>query len=278
MYPLNLFTLFPPFPRENKVFVAMSFDRRFVKRWEEVIIPGVKEITVNGTPIEPYRVDIGKGSDSITSEILSGISNCRLFLADITTIGKIGDDPIRNGNVMYEVGIAQAVRLPAEVILFRSDDDPLLFDMVTNRVNYYNPDNEPEEAKQKVKDAIISTGNEINLQKHLSVRQAVDSLDYPDLLTLIFSSMSDLNHPLTRTMRDVLSNIDRLNSIKRLLELGILNTQYKQLTSEVFDEFKDKPFEQILSYKITPFGKAVFEEVISRMSLSLTEIERIMKS
>ena len=90
--------------------------------------------------------------------------------------------------------------------------------------------------------------------------------------------MSDLNHPLTRTMKDVLSNIDRLNSIKRLLELGILNTQYKQITSEVFDEFKDKPFEQILSYKITPFGKAVFEEVISRMSLSLTEIERIMKS
>jgi len=196
MYPPNLFYLFPPFPRENKVFVAMSFDRGFDKRWEEVIIPGVKEITVNGTSLEPYRVDIGKGSDSITSEILSGISNCRLFLADITTIGKLGDNPIRNGNVMYEVGIAQAVRLPAEVILFRSDDDPLLFDMVTNRVNYYNPDNKPEEAKQKVKDAIISTGNEINLQKHLSVRQAVDSLDYPDLLTLIFSSMSDLNHPL----------------------------------------------------------------------------------
>jgi len=277
MYPLNLFTLFPPFPRENKVFVAMSFDRRFDKRWEEVIIEGVKEITVNGTHLEPYRVDIGKGSDSITSEILSGIGNCILFLADITTIGKIGDDPIRNGNVMYEVGIAQAVRLPAEVILFRSDDDPLLFDMVTNRVNYYNPDNEPEEAKQKVKDAIISTGNEINLQKHLSVRQAVDSLDYPDLLTLIFSSNSDLNHPLTRTIKDVLSNIDRLNSIKRLLELGILNTQYKQITSEVFDEFKDKPFEQILSYKITPFGNAVFDEVISRMNLSLTEIERIMK-
>lgn len=278
MYPLNLFSLFPPFPRENKVFVAMSFDRGFDKRWEEVIIPGVQEITVNGTPLEPYRVDIGKDSDSITSKILSGISNCRLFLADITTIGKIDDNPIRNGNVMYEVGIAQAVRLPAEVILFRSDDDPLLFDMVTNRVNYYNPDNELEEAKQKVKDAIISTGNEINLQKHLSVRQAVDSLDYPDLLSLIFSSMSDLNHPLTRTMKDVLSNIDRKNSIKRLLELGILNTQYKQLTSEVFDELKDKPFEQILSYKITPFGKAVFEEVISRMSLSLTEIERIMKS
>ena len=102
-------------------------------------------------------------------------------------------------------------------------------------------------------------------------------MDYPDLLTLIFSSNSDLNHPLTRTIKDVLSNIDRLNSIKRLLELGILNTQYKQITSEVFDEFKDKPFEQILSYKITPFGNAVFDEVISRMSLSLTEIERIMK-
>ena len=240
MYPLNLFSLFPPFPRENKVFVAMSFDREFDKRWKEVIIPGVKEISANETPLEPYRVDIGKSSDSITSEILSGISNCCLFLADITTIGKLDDNPIRNGNVMYEVGIAQAIRLPTEVILFRSDDDPLLFDVVTNRVNYYNPDDEPEEAKQKVQDAIISTSNEINLQKHLSVKQAVDSLDYSDLLTLIFSSRRDLNHPLPRTMKDALNNIDKINSIKRLLELGILNTQYKQLTFEVFNEFKDK--------------------------------------
>ena len=278
MYPLNVFSLFPPFPRENKVFVAMSFDKEFDKRWEDVIKQGVEEISTNGPPLEAYRVDIGKGSDSITSEILLGISNCRLFLADITTIGKLGNNLIRNGNVMYEVGIAQAVRLPAEVILFRSDDDPLLFDMVTNRVNYYNPDNEPEEAKQKVKDAIISTSNEINLQKHLSVKQAVDSLDYSDLLTLIFSSISDLNHPLTRTVKDALNNIDKINSIKRLLELGILNTQYKQLTFEVFNEFKDKPFNNILSYKITPFGKVVFEEFISRLNITLTELEQMMKS
>ena len=79
MYPLNFFTLFPPFPRENKVFVAMSFDDKFERRWKEVIIPAVQEISDNGTQLEPYRVDMGKGSDSIPTDIISGIGNCFLF-------------------------------------------------------------------------------------------------------------------------------------------------------------------------------------------------------
>jgi hypothetical protein len=39
MYPANYFGLFPPFPRENTVFVAMSFDPRFQTRWSNVIVP-----------------------------------------------------------------------------------------------------------------------------------------------------------------------------------------------------------------------------------------------
>lgn len=34
MYPRNYFDFFPPFPRNLRVFVAMSFDDRFKKRWE----------------------------------------------------------------------------------------------------------------------------------------------------------------------------------------------------------------------------------------------------
>ena len=47
---------------------------------------------------------------------------------------------------MHEIGIAQAVRLSKEVILFISDDDELLFELMNIRVNKYDPDNKPDEA------------------------------------------------------------------------------------------------------------------------------------
>ena len=64
-----------------------------------------------------------------TGKRMDGITSSRLFLADVTSIGKRDDVPIRNGNVMYEIGLAHAVRLPEEVLLFRSDSDRLLFDL-----------------------------------------------------------------------------------------------------------------------------------------------------
>ena len=184
MYPLNLFSLFPPFPRENKVFVAMSFDKRFGKRWAEAISPGVRNVQFHGAALEPYRVDAAKVSDSILTEILNGISNCRLFFADITTIGEVSRSPTRNANVMYEIGIAHAVRLAEEVILFRSDNDPLLFDVANIRINKYDPDATPEVARQQVSDALRSALEEIDLQKHLAVKRAADSLDGSGFLTL----------------------------------------------------------------------------------------------
>jgi len=147
MYPSHFFGLFPPFPREDKVFVAMSFDPRFDQRWSEVIAPAVRRVLWNDKALEPLRVDSRKVSDSILTEILDGISKSRLILADITTIGKLNDTSIRNGNVMYEVGIAHAVRLPEEVLLFRSDGDTLLFDTSNIRVNKYQPEISPDEAR-----------------------------------------------------------------------------------------------------------------------------------
>jgi hypothetical protein len=79
MYPANYFGLFPPFPRQETVFVAMSFDARFGKRWSEVISPGISAVRVNGKNLEPVRVDTRHISDSILTEILSGVSTSRLF-------------------------------------------------------------------------------------------------------------------------------------------------------------------------------------------------------
>jgi hypothetical protein len=166
VYPGNYFALFPPFPRENKVFVAMSFDPRFDARWERVLKPAIRSVSIGGNALQEHRVDIRRISDSILTEILSAVTNDTLILADITSIGQNEKGAIRNGNVMYEIGLSHTKRLPEEVLLFRSDKDYLLFDMANVRVNEYDPDGQPEKAKKQVINAIIEAMKEIDLKKH----------------------------------------------------------------------------------------------------------------
>ena len=273
MYPAHFFSLYPPFPRENKVFVAMSFDARFDARWLNVIAPAVRQIVVNDKALEPVRVDTRHISDSILTEILDGISNSRLIFADVTTMGVLGDKFIRNGNVMYEIGMAQATRLPEEVLLFRSDSDPLLFDTSTVRVNFYDPDASPEEARSFVADAMLASLNELELRRHLAVRKAADMLDIPcwDLLGEACANKT-VEHPAMRTMLHVLGNSPRAAAITRLLEMGALRTAYVQVTPELITQLGDKTDYSLLRYKCTEFGRAVWVEGASRLGVLTPEI------
>jgi hypothetical protein len=75
MYPNEFFSLFPPFPRTNRAFVAMSFDATFGARWERVIRPGIEAVVRNGVPLQPFRVDLSRKSDAILTEILRAVSD-----------------------------------------------------------------------------------------------------------------------------------------------------------------------------------------------------------
>lgn len=244
----------------------MSFDKRFNGRWDSVIIPSVQRITVDVSSLEPYRVDASKVSDSILTEILTGISNCRLFFADITTIGQVEKHPIRNGNVMYELGLAQAVRLPEEVILFRSDRDPLLFDVASIRVHRYEPENDPEAATEQVYHVLKTCLDEIDLQKSLAVRRAADSLDFNSWLVLNKTIVEkQMKHPWTPNKGDKLSKTDRITAIYRLLDLGILGTEYTSLTLNLRTLRTQPSGKEIIEYQITSFGKAVCKHVLDRL-------------
>jgi hypothetical protein len=255
MYPQNYYTLYPAFPRDNKVFVAMDFDDRFNYRWNEVITQSINEVG-----LEPYRVDTSVISDSIITEITYGIGNCSLFFADITTIGRIKKKAIRKGNVMYEVGIAHAVRLPAEVILFRSDKDSLLFDVANIRVNFYDPDKKPNEARTKVKEALRAAIKEINYCKLFSVQLAANSLTTDSvgcLLESFICTRGIVKHPLINTLGDFFGKSERINSIRQLLELGIIITQYPKFV--ITQDYKSQAIllnEGGLSFEITRFGEA----------------------
>lgn len=278
MYPAHFLALFPPFPRKEEVFVAMSFDTRFNARWSTVIDPAIRSILVNGRPLQPCRVDTRSVSDSILTEILSGISASRLILADITTIGVLEGRPIRSGNVMYELGIAQAVRLPEEVLIFRSDADDLLFDTSNIRVNLYDPDVNPDNARAKVAECVLTALRELDLRKHLDVSKAADSIDHPSWWLLTECNLNDeVAHPQQRTMGQVLGNAARAAAIARLLEIGAIRTRYLSLTPELLAAADELSTMDMMKYECTEFGRAVFREVAGRLGLERPEIQAAVK-
>jgi hypothetical protein len=114
-----------------QVFVAMSFAEQYRRRFEEVIAPAISRTMLNGKPLSPYRVDLSKSGDSILTDIVDGIAHSQLVLADVSTLGRdaVTGVPYRNGNVLYEVGVALACRQPSEVLLVRDDEDRFLFDV-----------------------------------------------------------------------------------------------------------------------------------------------------
>lgn len=228
MYPAAFYGLFPAFPRDATVFVAMSFDKIFTRRWEEVIKPAIQSISKDGHRLAAIRVDARVVGDSILTEILSGIGRSEVVFADVTSIGNLNEKPIRSGNVMYEVGLAHAVRLPEEVLLFRSDTDSLLFDTANVRVNSYAPEDDPVLAKTKVTECILSALKEVDLRRSITVRQMADSLDLPsfELLTQ-FAKVGHVEHPPLGTMGDALRAVAKGNAIQRLLTLGLLRVRYK---------------------------------------------------
>ena len=115
----------------DQVFVAMSFEPRFQARFDTIVRPAIEAEPIAGRKLRAYRVDNAKTGDSILTDIVANIAHSRLILADVSVVdeGRYTSYPVRNGNVMYEVGIALASRLPSEVLLVRDDKKRFLFDV-----------------------------------------------------------------------------------------------------------------------------------------------------
>jgi hypothetical protein len=108
------------------------------------------------------------------------------------------------------------------------------------RVNWYDPDGKPEEARRKVADTIIEALKEVDLKKNLAVKAAAESLDYTSWMILAQAHAEDgVGPPLTSTMGQALGNAARIAAIARLLELKALTTAYITLTPEVLATAND---------------------------------------
>ena len=266
MYPAQLFNLFPPFPRDERVFVAMSFDTRFDARWRNVIAPAIRSLQINGRAMEPVRVDTRRVGDSILTEILTGISKNRLVFADITTLGLLDGQPVRNANVLYEIGLAHAVRLPEEVIIFRSDRDRLLFDVSTIRVNTYSPDEDPVAARNLLATTLLEAVREVDLRRNLAAQQSAEMLDHTMYLVLSQTATNgSLEHPAQRTMGDFVGKAPTISAINRLLELGLLCSKAVQMTPELMAEIGDRSDFSLLRYECTALGRTVMRIITDRV-------------
>ena len=181
MYPNAFLQTFWRNELRPQVFVAMSFDEVHKRRYEEVIAPAVQSVLVGSVRLTPYRVDLSKTGDSILTEILDGIAHSQMILADVSTVGhdsKTGA-AYRNGNVMYEVGLALACRQSSEVLLLRDDKDKFLFDVSTiphKPINFAAP----ETAIKEISDELVARINQRSYFNDARLKIAVASLTYQE--------------------------------------------------------------------------------------------------
>lgn len=136
---------------KEKCFVIMPISDQgdypkghFTKVYEQIIKPAVE----NAGYI-PYRVDENKISDTIINKIFDAIQECPMAICDLSN---------RNPNVLYELGLRQAYDKP--VVLIQDNKTENIFDVSGISTIYYQSDRLYEnvlEAREKIKDAIIST-------------------------------------------------------------------------------------------------------------------------
>jgi len=240
----------------------MSFDESFQHLWEQVFVPAVAAVSVDGKPLEAHRVDLTRKSDSIVTEIVQEIAHSRLILVDISTTGwmdrpEASPRPIRNANVMYELGIAHAARLAEEVVVVRGDSDALDFDIAGVRVHQYSSN--AQDARAQVADLLLEAGKSISQRRSVAVRRALRSLD--PVMYLILQEVGEIAHPSPTTVGEILGSLERQGAIQRLLAGGMLEAKFGPLP----DDFMDRPVADLVRYEKTRFGASVFEAARGEM-------------
>lgn len=237
MYPRTWFDTYWRGNLRNEVFVVMSFSAEFDPVWQNSIRPAIEEDLAGGGKFTAHRVDSTALSGSIVAEIYDGVAHASLVFADvsITSTGKwIGQ---RNGNAMYEVGLAMALRPETDLNLVKSDSSDLNFDLLQIRVHQYQQDQQAESRKkfglllQCALDARKSAAQ--LLAKHTWSRLDRDCLflmsHHKDFKP--FHMAQDATH-------------DQRHAVIRLLELGIIRCEC--------------PAHGTYRYVWTDFGKAVY--------------------
>lgn len=250
MHPNVFLKTFWRLQLKPQIFVAMSFAPKYKSRYDTIIAPAIESISINNVPLKAYRVDTSKSGDSILTDIMDGIAHSQMVLADVSTFGKdsVTQHPYRNGNVMYEVGIALACRLPQEVLLVRDDNDSFLFDVST--IPHMTIDfNRPQEARQRLQEELMARLRERTYVNDARVQLAIAGLSAEELTAL--KQVADYA-PGTVWGRKDTGSVDffGMASTPRLLDKGLIKLEGRFVEGHP-------------AYHLTPLGMVVAKLVQS---------------
>lgn len=236
-----------------QVFVAMSFSAKSDERFDNVIAPAILGCSADGIQLQPHRVDLSKTGDFILTDIVDGIAHSQLVLADVSSVGRDAatQEAYRNGNVMYEVGVALACRQPEEVLLIRDDHDKFLFDVSAiphMQVDFTNF----ADARSKLKQAIQERLKSQSFVKDARVQRAFLSLSVQEF-EVLQSFKKDPTSQAFAFQEGGHVNFRWMAAIPRLLDKQII-----ELAGAL--DGKDP------AYRLTPLGKFVLGGLDSHLN------------
>lgn len=277
MHPHTFYSTLFEHKKHDEIFVIMSFAPEFDDRWLRVIEPCIRE----DLGFNANRVDYNISGESIVHDILDGIAHSRLVLADITS-SPMSDEhgqvwPQRNGNVMWELGVAHVMRVPDEVIVVRSDNDPSIFDLTQFRAFPYDPQDVVGSRRMLT---AIATDRIRAVEQSASdhVKRCAALLDYTGWMILSNAAAGEgIDPPVTKTMGQVLGNMSIIPAIARLLDMGALTTSFASLTPEAIQSLGDGPAEKLTKYRIAPFGEAVLRYCAEKMGVLSPEMQPLLQ-
>ncbi|MCC6678662.1 MAG: hypothetical protein IT436_16125 [Phycisphaerales bacterium] len=234
MYPKHYCDLFAPKIEDDLVFVGMSFAPEDDFRWTQVINPAI-----NDAGLRAYRVDMDIVNTAILTDILRAVRDARLLLFDVTA-SPMGT---RNGNVMYELGLAHALRHPEEVLIIRGDSRPLLFDIAGFRVHRYE-ERDAAQARPMLSRLVAQMIENVRTVQTVALDKAMSMLDEVCLgfihshAGMNFFSFKGTDKPFTPEA------VAGREAIRVLLDLGALSLVWVRA-------------KQLYAYQWTPFGRAL---------------------
>ncbi len=234
----------------------MPFSKRFEPRWKSIFKPAILSCS-----LKPYRIKERLVSNSISSDILDAIGRSKFLLFDISN-EEMGQP---NSNVMYELGIAHAIRLPEEVIIVRdekSENTP--FDIKHIRWNNIFSQ-KPKESITKIKKLIRTAEKELDLTKDIMVKNVLSSMD-SDMILFLDCARDNYNGGFDLSIFDPdrkglygLPTKDCSEEYLRKLARYLINLKVIRSAGPV--PMEKRIFGWAPEYYLTEFGKVILSKI-----------------
>lgn len=209
----------------EKCFVLMPFAKEFKEVYEKIYKHVCKD-----NNIECWRVDERHSPGSITKDIIDGILDADMIIADLTA---------KNANVFYELGFAHSTGKP--VIMTAQNKNDIPFDINSYRVIFYEQSITGRDELLEKLDLVIK--DLLNTPRHINnpVRDAMNEreliiqhlthpvLDKPKIKQLIKLHQASVAHRAFAVIDDTLY---RLEANKNLYVLD-------ELTDDLYDRIAE---------------------------------------